>query len=544
MNGILKSWTLTDRQLCDCELILNSSFHPLNGFMTKIDYHSVLEKMSFSNGNFFPLPVTLDIDRKFSEKIILGEKILLRQKEGFPIAIMTIESIWQPDFENEAEKVYLTSNLKHPGVNYLFNHSNNIYIGGALEKIKLPVHYDYKCYRLSPSDVKNQILRNGWERIVAFQTRNPMHRAHYELTKKAMNDISGNLLLHPVIGQTNPGDINYSIRVKCYEHIYKKYPEKSTMLALLPLAMRMAGPREALLHALIRKNYGCTHIIIGRDHAGPANDKTGKSFYEPYDAQDLVRKHEKEIGIEMVPFQHVVYVPRIKSYKPFDEIEDESFETLSGTQLRSLLSKGEKIPDWFSFPEVVKELQKAKPPLNKQGFTVFFTGLSGSGKSTLANGLLIKLMSNGERPVTLLDGDIVRTHLSSELGFSKKHRSINVKRIGFVASEITKNRGIAICAPIAPYSLDREFNKTLISKVGGYIEVFVNTPIEKCEERDAKGLYKLAREGKIKEFTGISDPYEKPLSPDITVNSDGSTPTEKLVDNIYNLIVEKGFVRI
>ena len=542
MNGILKSWTLTNRQLCDCELILNKSFDPIDGFMTQVEYDSVLTKMKLPDGNIFPLPITLDVDKKFSEKISLKEKIVLRQKEGFPVATMIIESIWEPDFETEAEKVYQSKSLNHHGVNYLFNCSNKVYVGGRLKKINLPVYYDFKHYRLSPYDVKNQILLKGWKRIIAFQTRNPMHRAHYEITKKAMENISGNLLLHPVIGQTQLGDINYSIRVRCYEHIYKKYPKKSTMLALLPLAMRMAGPREALFHALIRKNYGCTHIIIGRDHAGATDGTTGKSFYDPYDAQELVKEYEKKIGIQMIPFQHMVYVPNIKQYKPFDEIKNESFETLSGTKLRSLLDKGEKIPDWFSFPEIIKELQKANPPLHKQGFTVFFTGLSGSGKSTLANGLLIRLMSNGERPVTLLDGDIVRTHLSSELGFSKEHRSINVKRIGFVASEITKNGGVAICAPIAPYNHDRGFNKALISKFGGYIEVFVDTPIEECESRDVKGLYKLAREGKIKKFTGISDPYEKPLFPDITVNSDGSLATNELVEKIYNLIVDKGFI--
>lgn len=542
MKSILKSWTLTDRQLCDCELILDNSFYPLMGFMKKEDYSSVLEKMYLQNGLFFPLPITLDVDQKFAEKICLKEKILLIQKEGFPIAKMLIESIWKPDFEYEAEKIYKSKNLNHPGVNYLLNNIKRVYLGGRLEKVKLPVHYDYKQYRLSPFEIKNQILSRGWKRIIAFQTRNPMHRAHYEITKKAMQNISGNLLLHPVIGQTKPGDVNYATRVKCYEHIFKKYPKRSAILALLPLAMRMAGPKEALFHALIRKNYGCTHIIIGRDHAGPSNPKTGESFYGPYDAQDLVEKYEDEIKIKMIPFQNMVYLPKRKKYEFFDKVKNEPFKAISGTKLRSLIDDGGKIPKWYSFPEIIQELQKANPPIHKRGFTVFFTGLSGSGKSTLANGLLIKLMSNNDKPVTLLDGDIVRTHLSSELGFSKEHRSINVKRIGFVASEITKNRGIAICAPIAPYRQDRDFNKALISKFGGYIEVYVNTPIEKCESRDVKGFYKLARKGKIKDFTGVSDPYEIPSSPDIIVNSDGSLSSDELVEKIYNLIVLKGFI--
>jgi len=308
--------------------------------------------------------------------------------------------------------------------------------------------------------------------------------------------------------------------------------------------MRMGGPREALLHAIVRKNYGCTHIIVGRDHAGPGNDSDGNPFYGPYDAQELLRMHKEEIGIEMVSFQFMVYTPIDKGYKTLEEVDDnENYQTISGTELRDILDKGDEIPEWFSYPEVAKELKKSRPALNKRGFTIFFTGLSGSGKSTIANGLLMKFLEEGSRPVTLLDGDIVRTHLSSELGFSKEHRSLNVQRIGFVASEITKNGGIAICAPIAPYEHDRKINRELISKVGGFIEIFVNTSLEKCEERDSKGLYKLAREGKIKEFTGISDPYEEPKSPDILINSDGSESPEKLVDQIFQKLFNMGYLK-
>ena len=244
----------------------------------------------------------------------------------------------------------------------------------------------------------------------------------------------------------------------------------------------------------------------------------------------------------MVPFKFMVYVPNKKSYEAIDDLDVKTqYETISGTQLRDLLNNGEKIPNWFTYKEIREELIKSNPPLAKRGLTIFFTGLSGSGKSTLANGLMIKLLEEGSRPVTLLDGDIVRTHLSSELGFSKKHRSLNVRRIGFVANEITKNNGIAICAPIAPYAIDREFNKEMISKSGGYIEIYVNTTLEKCEERDAKGLYKLARKGAIKEFTGISDPYEEPLNPDITISSSG-VPPEELVDELYFKIIKMGYI--
>ncbi len=539
-----KSWVLTDRQLCDCEMILDGSFKPLNRFMTEQDYNSVINNMRLPDNTLFPIPIILDVNKEFSNTISIGEKIILREKEGFKIAYMTIESIWIPNFNEEAELVYGTKDILHPAINYLYNLGNEVYIGGKIEKIAMPNHYDYRKYRLTPNEVKFKFKKMNWNRIVAFQTRNPLHRAHFEMTIRSMEDFDAKLFLHPVVGMTKAGDVDHFTRVRCYEHIIKKYPRNEALLSLLPLAMRMGGPREALLHAIIRKNYGCTHIIIGRDHAGPGKNKKGNSFYGPYDAQDLLSEHKNEIGIEMVPFEFMVYSPKINKYKTLDEISSgEDYQTISGTELRNILDKGDEIPEWFSYPEVSKELKKTTPPLYKRGFTIFFTGLSGSGKSTIANGLLIKFLEEGSRPVTLLDGDIIRTHLSSELGFSKEHRSLNIQRIGFVASEITKNGGIAICAPIAPYELDRKVNRKLISKVGGFIEVFVNTSLEKCEERDSKGLYKLAREGKIKKFTGISDPYEKPYSPDIIVNSDGSKLPGELVDQIFQNILTMGYIK-
>ena len=539
----MRSYTLTDRQLCDCEMIIDKSFYPLNRFMNEDDYQMVLSNMRLSTGELFPIPITLDVGKQFSEQVSIGEKIILREKEGFEIATMLIDSIWEPDFYEEAKLVYGTNDQYHPAVNYMLNTGNKVYIGGKIKKIAMPNHYDYRQYRLAPSDVKMKFKEKSWKKVVAFQTRNPLHRAHIEMTMKSMKELDAKLFLHPVVGLTKPGDVDHYTRVRCYQHVIEKYPKGSAMLALLPLAMRMGGPREALLHAIIRKNYGCTHLIIGRDHAGPGNDSKGNPFYEPYDAQRLLTKHKKEIGIEIVPFQFMVYTPSDNCYKPLESLDsNEDYLTISGTELRNILDKGGEIPEWFSYPEVTKELKKSRPPLDQRGFTIFFTGLSGSGKSTIANGLLIKFLEEGSRPVTLLDGDIVRTHLSSELGFSKEHRSLNVQRIGFVASEITKNGGIAICAPIAPYEHDRKINRELISKVGSFIEVFVNTSLEKCEERDSKGLYKLAREGKIKGFTGISDPYEEPKSPDIVINSDGSKLPEELVENIFHKLIKMGFV--
>ena len=537
-------WTLTDRQLCDCEMILDGSFSPLNGFMVEKDYDSVLKTMRLVNGKLFPIPIVLDVNKQFSQKTNIGDEIVLCDKEGFQIARMLVDSIWEPDMEEEAELAYGTTDIFHPAVNYLFNKGNNVYIGGKIKKIRMPNHYDYKRYRLTPDATKLIFKEKGWEKIIAFQTRNPLHRAHVEMISRSMCDLDAKLLLHPVVGQTRTEDIDHHTRVRCYEHIIKKYPKDSSVLALLPLAMRMAGPREALLHAIIRKNFGCTHIIIGRDHAGPGKDMKGKLFYDPYDAQNLLKQYEDEINIKMVAFKFMVYVPEKKSYEELELLNsDVKFKTLSGTELRNYLDEGLDIPDWFSYPEVTSELKKSRLPLHKQGFTIFFTGLSGSGKSTIANGLTTKLLEEGSRAVTLLDGDIVRTHLSSELGFSREHRSINVQRIGFVASEITKNGGIAICAPIAPYAIDRDANRKLISNLGGYIEVYVSTSLKKCEERDSKGLYKLAREGKIKDFTGISDPYEKPLEADITLNSDGSKNPIYLVDQILKLIQDKGYIK-
>ncbi len=537
------SWTLNDRQTCDIELLLNGGFSPLRGFLNRLDYESVIKSMRLANGSLWPIPITLDVSRGFSNSLENQQKVLLRDKEGFPIAILHIEDIWEPDLQKEAKLVYKTKDKSHPAVQYLLYNTNKVYIGGNIEKISMPRHYDYINFRHSPKALKAIFRKNGWENVIAFQTRNPIHKAHVELTFRALKENNAKLLIHPSVGLTKPGDVDYFTRVRCYKHILKYYENNIAMLSLLPLAMRMGGPKEALWHAIIRKNYGCSHMIVGRDHAGPGLNDDGKPFYGPFEAQNLLIKYENEIGIKMVPFKFMVYVPNKKKYQELDKLkEDEKYKTISGTELRNLLNKGSKIPEWFSFPEVVKELKKTVKPLHNRGFTVFFTGLSGSGKSTLANGLLTKFLELGDRSVTLLDGDIVRTHLSSELGFSKEHRSINVQRIGFVASEITKNGGIAICAPIAPYEKDRKFNKDLISKVGGYIEVFVNTSIQKCEERDVKGLYALAREGKIKEFTGISDPYEPPLNPDISINSSDINPAI-LVEKIFQKVKKIGFIK-
>ena len=537
----LQSWTLNDRQICDLEMIMSGGFSPLIGFLGQKDYDAVCTGMRLQNNALWPIPITLDVTEDAAENLAEKDKLVLRDKEGFALAVLTIGEIWKPDRKKEAEQVYGTIDETHPGVNYLVHESNPIYIGGSVEGVHVPKHYDYQDLRHTPAQLREEFDRLGWTNIVAFQTRNPMHRAHVELTHRASAEANANLLIHPVVGLTKPGDVNHYTRVRCYQKIMEKYADNTAALSLLPLAMRMAGPREALWHAIIRKNYGCNHFIIGRDHASPGKDSDGNPFYGPYDAQDLLQQHEEELGIKMVPFKLMVYVKDTGSYMATNEVpEGAETLTVSGTELRELLDKGGDVPEWFSYPDVVEELRKQRPAMSKRGFTIFFTGLSGSGKSTLANGLLVKLLEDGRRPATLLDGDIVRTHLSSELGFSKEHRSLNIRRIGFVASEITKNGGIAICAPIAPYRSDRRFNRDMIAPLGGYIEIFVNTPLEVCERRDVKGLYAKARQGLIKQFTGIDDPYEEPENAEIVIDSSTEDP-EVLVEQILKKIHAMGY---
>ena len=533
----LTSHDLTPRQICDLELLMNGGFNPLKGFLSEADYNGVVDNMRLADGTLWPMPITLDVKADYADTVEIGQDIALRDQEGVILGTMSVTDKWTPNKAHEAKKVFGADDSVHPAVNYLHNTAGDVYLGGPVTGIQQPVHYDFRARRDTPNELRAYFRKMGWRKVVAFQTRNPLHRAHQELTFRAAKEAQANLLIHPVVGLTKPGDVDHFTRVRCYEAVLDQYPSSTTAMSLLNLAMRMAGPREAVWHGLIRKNHGCTHFIVGRDHAGPGNNSQGEDFYGPYDAQDLFREHQEEMGIIMVDFKHMVWVSERAQYEAMDEIKDKEDVTIlniSGTELRRRLIEGLEIPEWFSFPQVVAELRKTKPARDKQGFTVFLTGFSGSGKSTIANALMVKLMEMGGRPVTLLDGDIVRKNLSSELGFSKEHRDLNIRRIGYVASEITKNGGIAICAPIAPYATTRRAVREDIEGFGAFIEIHVATSIEECERRDRKGLYKLARAGKIKEFTGISDPYDVPTNPEMSIETENVE-----VDNCAHQIILK-----
>ncbi|GLQ87527.1 bifunctional sulfate adenylyltransferase/adenylylsulfate kinase [Dyella flagellata] len=519
-SASLPQWTLNQRQLCDLELLLNGGFSPLQGFLGRADYDRVVSEMRLADGSLWPIPITLDVDEAFAAKLTENAQISLNDTQGTPLAVLTVEDVYFPDRIAEARQVFGTTDRTHPGVAELLDRTGSVYLGGRLQGIQPPAHYDFSSLRRSPRELRDWFHQHGWHRIVAFQTRNPMHRAHRELTLRAAEQVGAKLLIQPSVGRTKPGDVDHYTRVRCYRALLKHYPQDHATLSLLPLAMRMGGPREALWHAIIRKNYGASHFIVGRDHAGPGKDSQGKPFYDPYAAQHLLARHQAELGIEIVPFPAMVYAANRDVYVPQTEVQPEDeVRDISGTELRRRLQTGEAIPEWFTFPDVVKILRERHPAQQRQGFSLFFTGLSGSGKSTLAQAVLARLLETSSRPVTILDGDEVRRHLSKGLGFSREDRDANITRIGFVASEVVRHGGIVICAPIAPYASARTEARQLVEAHGRFVEIHVSTPLEICEARDRKGLYAAARAGKIKGFTGIDDPYETPVAPELRIDT-------------------------
>ncbi len=531
-----------DRQICDFELLTTGVYSPLEGFMTQTDYEAVLDRMRLKTDELWPVPICLDVPENLATTLETGQSVVLRDQEGFLLGIMNIEDIWPVEIEKEALAIYGTIDKSHPGVDYLFNKSGKYYIGGKIEALSLPIHSDFKQIRMTPAEIRSTYTKLGWKRIVGFQTGQPLHRPQFEMTIQAMKKAKANLLLLPVTGVAKPGDFDHYTRMRCYRKISKYYPPDSFVLNLLPLAMRMSGPRDAVLHMIMGKNFGCTDFVIGHDHASPGKDITGKKFYKYDEATLLAEKISKEINVNVVPFEEMVYVPFEDEYQIASKVpENQKSISLTGTDISKRIRSGKKIPEWASFPDVVEELQKSYPMPAKQGFTVFLTGLSGAGKSTIAKVLYSRFLEMGARPVSLLDGDIVRRNLSSELNFSKEHRDINVKRIGFVAAEITKNRGIAICAPIAPYERTRSEIRSSIENHGGFFEVHISTPISQCEKRDRKGMYAKARAGLLKGFTGVDDPYETPINPELRIDTTDLTPDEA-AQEVLICISQKGFI--
>ncbi|MDH5644354.1 MAG: bifunctional sulfate adenylyltransferase/adenylylsulfate kinase [Candidatus Heimdallarchaeota archaeon] len=539
------SHTLTQRQLCDLELLMNGGFSPLTGFMTQDYYSSVVGNMRLPDGKLWPIPIILDIPDNVASKLELNSsKLALLDEEGFMLAVLNIESKWQPDKKKEAKQVYGTDNDSHPGVKYLYENTHGTYVGGAIEGVQLPFHNDFEILRDTPSELRQLFNKKGWGKVVAFHTSKPMHRIHREITLKAAKDVGANILLHPAVGQTKPGDLHYYARVHCYQAIRKHYSHDMALLSLLPVSVRMAGPREAIMNAIIRQNYGCSHIIIGPEHAAPPGIREYETrFYPSYAAQEMLKKYQNELDILIVPVNEMRYLEEQDQFIEINKLKKLGKEGVLFTdkEIKEYLAHNLIIPDWVTYPDVVEALKKVYLPRNQQGLTLFFTGLSGSGKSTLAKIIYAKFIEDGSRPVTLLDGDIVRQNLSSELGFSKEHRNINVRRIGYVASEITKNGGIAICAPIAPYTEMRRAVREMVEQYGAFIEIHVSTPIEVCESRDRKGLYEKARKGIIPEFTGISDPYEEPKNPDICINTADLAPPEA-AQGLFLFLLKAGYI--
>jgi len=536
--------TLTQRQLCDLEMILNGALNPLNGFMNEADYISVLENMKLRNNLLWSLPITLDISKQQLDAFNEATQIGLCDQEGFMLAVMDIQSTWKVDKKLEAEKIYTTDSLDHPGVHYLMNTVKDYYIGGEVTGMQLPTHYDFESIRHTPEALRTEFKKTGWNKVVAFHTSKPMHRVHFDITTSAAKSVGANLLIQPLSGVGKPGDLAYYSRVHCYQAIMQCYPSYLAMLSLIPQAMRMAGPREALHNMIVRQNYGCSHFIVGPEHASPPGVRSGQPrFYARYSAQKMVEQFQSKLDIQMIPVEEMGYSEQKGKYISCQTAQAEKIETHGFTEkdFNYALEHDEPIPDWYSYPEVITELSKVRLPRKKKGLTLFFTGLSGSGKSTLAKLVYAKFIEQGDRAVTLLDGDVVRHNLSSELTFSKEHRDINVRRIGYVASEITKNKGVAICAPIAPYEITRETVRSLIEEYGAFIEIHVATPLETCESRDRKGMYAKARKGIIKQFTGISDPYEEPINPEIKIDTTDTTPVE-CAQKIMLYLFKEGYV--
>ena len=538
----LPSIKISQRAANDLELLATGGFSPLDRFMDKATYERVLHDMRMDGGVLWPLPITLTANPDDLPQV--GRELVLRNALNEPLAIMTLEEIFSWNLEKDARLAYGSTDARHPMVSEM-GRWGKVCISGQMKVINLPRYFDFVELRRSPAEVREMLTAMGNENVVAFQTRNPLHRIHEELTKRAAEAVGGSLLIHPVVGLTKPGDVDHYTRVRIYKALMEKYYDKKrTALSLLPLAMRMAGPREALLHAIVRRNHGANHFIVGRDHAGPGSDSAGKPFYGPYDAQEMLTQYQDELGVKMVPFEMLVYLPDEKRYVEVKDVpEGAKTLNISGTQVRDeYLAKGKLLPEWFTRPETAEILRQSYPPRHEQGFCIWFTGLSGAGKSATTQVLAELLLERGKN-ITVLDGDVVRTHLSKGLGFSKQDRDTNILRIGFVAGELVRHGGIVICAAISPYRAARNEARKMVGE--NFIMAYMDTPVEVCEQRDVKGLYAKARhamaEGKPMGFTGVDDPYQPPIDPEITLKGVGVTPEEN-ARSIITFLAEQGFL--
>jgi sulfate adenylyltransferase len=530
------SLDLTPRQLCDLELLLNGGYSPLTGFMGSADHASVCSSMRLTDSLLFPVPITLDVSSTAARGLEPGAQVALRDSEGVMLAAMTVTEVWRPDRAAEIRALFGPGDDAGPGARQHLHRAGEWAVAGAVEGVQLPVHYDYRELRLSPLELRAAFARLGWRRVIAVQTHRTMHRAQLAMTLEAARDAGASLLIHPIVGLDQPGDADHYTRIRCYQALMPHYPKFMARLNLLPMAPRCAGPREALLQAIVHKNYGCTHLLVDFDGAGAVLDTVGAPAYDAAEAAALMSEHAAELGVQWVPAREMVYLEDRKQFAAADEVPDDGRALqLSAAEVRRRLDDGREIPEWFTYPSVARELKLRHPVRSARGFTVFFTGLSGSGKSTVANALRVKLLEIGGRGVTLLDGDLVRRNLSSELGFSKEHRDLNIRRIGFVASEITRAGGVAICAPIAPYDVVRRDVREMVAPCGGFVLVHVATPLEVCERRDRKGMYAKARAGLVKEFTGISDPYETPHDADVVIDTSDMTPSEAMREILLHL---------
>ena len=530
------SHSLNSVQLCDLELMLNGGYSPVAGFMGPLEHASVCSEMRLASGTLWPLPLTLDVPDVLADTVAPGDSVALRDPEGVMLAVLTVDEVWEPDRGQEIAALFGTDDRNRADVAAYLRGATRRAIAGPIQGIQLPVHHDYRELRLTPLELRRRFARLGWRRVLAFQTHQTMHRAQQALTERSAQELSANLLIHPVVGHSRPGDPDYYTRVRCYLALLDHYPRDMARLSLLPLANRGAGAREALLQAIVHKNHGCTHFMVDHGRGGSVLEVNGAPTYDPEEALALVEEYIEDLQIEMVSYREMAYARRERQFVPVDQgTASTDAETISGAEIRERLAAGAALPEWFTFPAVERELRRRHPPRHAQGFTVFFTGLSGAGKSTIANAVRVKLMELGGRGVTLLDGDLVRKNLSSELGFSREHRDLNIYRIGFVAAEITRAGGVAICAPIAPYDAVRRQVRATIEPWGGFVLVHVATPLDVCERRDRKGMYAKARAGLVKEFTGISDPYQEPTDADLVIDTSQVTPEEATREVLLHL---------